>query len=140
MKPVMSRKPNRKANQKRREPKSEKVKKKTKSAPVNTDPSQIKPYEKYININESAYYIIFELGSLLGFDFLMLQVVKAWKSYNDFRNKPHSNVFTVGPSVAKVVKCKCGGVPNCKWCCGSGWLTRHVAKVKEIVEDQNIIV
>ncbi len=139
MKSVMSRKPNRSAIKNRRQKRESKTlpKKKIKSTPQDC---QLEPYEKYVNVDESAYFIIFELGSLIGFSSLMLLIIKAWKSHNAFKNKPNSNVFTIGPMAAKVVKCKCGGTNTCKWCCGSGWLTRHVSKVKEIVEDQEILI
>ena len=39
--------------------------------------------------------------------------------------------FVVGPCEAATVPCGCDVPHKCDWCCGCGWLTKHVKKIKD---------
>jgi hypothetical protein len=39
--------------------------------------------------------------------------------------------FVVGTCKALTVPCGCDDQPHCDWCCGCGWLTKHVKSIKD---------
>lgn len=39
--------------------------------------------------------------------------------------------LVVGPARAMTVPCGCPQPHKCDWCCGCGWLTRHVKAIKD---------
>ena len=39
--------------------------------------------------------------------------------------------FAIGPCVAATVPCGCEQPHKCEWCCGCGWLTKHVKTLQE---------
>lgn len=39
--------------------------------------------------------------------------------------------FTIGPCKAATVPCGCKKPHKCDWCCGTGWLTKHVKAIKD---------
>jgi hypothetical protein len=43
---------------------------------------------------------------------------------------PGSN-FVVGPCESMTVPCDCDAPHECDWCCGCGWLTKHVKAIKD---------
>lgn len=39
--------------------------------------------------------------------------------------------FVVGPCESATVPCECDPQHGCDWCCGCGWLTKHVKQIKD---------
>lgn len=60
-----------------------------------------------------------------GYGNIMDIVYKLW------RKKMSGSNFTIGPCESTTVPCECVSKNKCDWCCGCGWLTRHVKKVKD---------
>jgi hypothetical protein len=72
---------------------------------------------------------IYELGLKHGFGNIMSTASRLWS--RDAR--PVGSEFVVGPCAAEIVDCGCEHSHECDWCCGTGWLTAHVQKIKEAV-------
>jgi hypothetical protein len=39
--------------------------------------------------------------------------------------------FVIGPCENATIPCGCNPQEPCEWCCGAGWLTKHVKSLKE---------
>lgn len=66
-----------------------------------------------------------------GYGFTMQETVRLWrlKIGNDDHLKGSN--FVIGCCEQLTISCGCENEPDCHWCCGCGWLTRHVKAIKD---------
>jgi len=69
-----------------------------------------------------------------GYDRVMQLASLLWKNKMEEDGVPGS-YFVIGPHKSMVVSCGCDSPSSCDWCCGSGWVTRHVNVIKNGVID-----
>ncbi len=70
------------------------------------------------------------LGRIFGFGAIMQATNAAWNHQALELRRPGEE-RTIGPAAATTVLCECPEPGKCEWCCGSGWLTKHVKSLKE---------
>lgn len=69
--------------------------------------------------------VIRSLGEQIGFGNMMDLASRIWAE------DVSGGAFVVGPAKALTVECGCESPKGCDWCCGTGWLTKHVKSVKD---------
>lgn len=69
------------------------------------------------------------LGDQIGYGRIMQLCEEIWGEKDG-----NGGQFRHGPCVAMTVPCGCKIRHKCDWCCGAGWLTAHVKKVKDQLE------
>lgn len=95
---------------------------------------QLKQIEEFHKIRDAEMkWACDQLGKHFGYGALMKAAENAYRAAVR-ENYPGSN-FVVGPCEAMTVKCGCES-GRCDWCCGSGWLTKHVAKIRDQMESE----
>lgn len=72
-----------------------------------------------------------DLGRIVGFGNMMDLARQCWREELEDKGYFVGGEFAVGPCVAMTERCICGGKGNCDWCCGCGWLTKHVKRLAE---------
>jgi hypothetical protein len=77
---------------------------------------------------------IIELCEIHGYGRVMQVASSEWSKKSDSINLSGPN-FVIGSFESKVVSCECKYHHNCKWCCGSGWLTNYVKFLKTVSEE-----
>lgn len=90
--------------------------------------NSIAAQELYVNMTRRE---IKKVGDQFGYGLLMHEAQNLWRESlieNDF---PSGGEFAVGPCVALTVPCGCEHPHECDWCCGCGWLTKHVKEIKD---------
>lgn len=60
-----------------------------------------------------------------------------WRESLIEQGYPPGGEFIVGPCVTMTVPCECEDPVHCEWCCGCGWLTKHVKEVKDSQNDSS---
>jgi len=70
------------------------------------------------------------IGDVIGYGNTMDLAQKAWRESLESEYGFSGGEFTIGPCVSMTVPCGCAKPHKCDWCCGSGWLTKHVKKIK----------
>lgn len=75
-------------------------------------------------------YEVTKLGEGIGYGNMMHLAQACWKESLARQGYPTGGEFIVGTCVAMTVPCGCERY-SCDWCCGSGWLTKHVKEVKD---------
>ena len=73
------------------------------------------------------------LGLRIGFGALMQHANWAWAEVAESKGLGGSE-SAVGTAKAMTTDCGCTIPKYCDWCCGVGWLTHHVKKVKDSME------
>ncbi len=68
------------------------------------------------------------LGDAIGYGRMMQCAQECWKEVLQEQGF-EGGEFAYGPCVGMTVPCGCKS--NCDWCCGSGWLTKHVKQLKD---------
>lgn len=66
---------------------------------------------------------------LIGYGRVMQIASNAWREKAKEENQPDAGLM-IGPHAGMVVPCGCEPGSDCRWCCGSGWLTKHVKSLK----------
>lgn len=74
-----------------------------------------------------------DVCELLGYGRVMQIASVMWQEKAK-QSGPEGTGFVIGPHVAMTVHCGCNPDNNCEWCCGCGWLTKHVKALKEASE------
>ncbi len=77
-----------------------------------------------------------QLGRKIGYGNLMYVASQQWGEDLKQKWNEDGGQFAVGPCVVMTVPCGCKSPKDCDWCCGSGWLTKHVKKVKEASKNE----
>lgn len=78
--------------------------------------------------------VIRELGGKIGYGRLMQLASQEWGKSLNSKGLPSGGNFVIGPCSATVTQCGCSGAHTgdvCDWCCGTGWLTKHVREVQK---------
>ena len=70
------------------------------------------------------------IGDVIGFGRVMQLAQQAWREVLIKKYDHPGGEFSIGPCVSLTVPCECK-YGMCDWCCGSGWLTKHVKKMKD---------
>lgn len=79
--------------------------------------------ESYINtVTED----VVKVCRIHGYGLVMQLASQSWGAI-----QPGLNHVT-GPAAGMTVPCVCDSPFHCEWCCGTGWLTKHV---KELIKD-----
>ena len=71
------------------------------------------------------------LCDVIGYGYAMRRISEMWKEKLAINNDPDGGHFVVGPCESMTTACGCEVPHACDWCCGSGWLTRHVKTIKD---------
>ena len=71
-----------------------------------------------------------ELGDQIGFGYMMRYVQEEWRESMIKKGYNPGGEFIVGPCVITTEPCPDCEPMGCEWCCGTGWLTKHVAELK----------
>lgn len=82
---------------------------------------------------DKEYRQVQELGSRIGYGNLMHTASREWRDNLQERGL-EGGEFAVWPCVSMVTECGCDIPHQCEWCCGSGWLTVKVKKVKDAAQ------
>lgn len=75
--------------------------------------------------------LVKELGDQIGYGNMMHLASKIWKNMLKDKWNIEGGEFIVGPCASMVVPCECDVRSNCEWCCGCGWVTKHVKNMKD---------
>jgi len=111
------------------------------SKKVDTEDNYVPPdYSQYVtptmmNLNDSEHKLVATLGNEMGFGRIMQLARECWAE-ELAKQGFEGGEFQYGPCVALTTECGCSG--SCDWCCGSGWLTIHVKKLKDQSERHKI--
>lgn len=75
------------------------------------------------------------LGAVIGYGNMMHIASVSWGEKLAADGYPSGGEFVIGPCRALVVSCGCregevDGTGGCDWCCGCGWLTKHVREAQ----------
>lgn len=76
-------------------------------------------------ISQNHLQYLIPICEHFGYGATMSEAAKAWQK------KDPVGAFVVGPCKIMTVPCGCKSPYKCDWCCGSGWLTKHVKAVKD---------
>ena len=79
---------------------------------------------------EAAENRVLNACEFIGYGRVMQLASDAWKEKAKIKNQDGMGLV-IGPHVGMVEPCGCDPEQSCEWCCGSGWLTKHVKKLKE---------
>lgn len=74
-----------------------------------------------LNLNKLKH-----LAAEIGYGAAMHEITAAWAE------TAKGSEFTIGTCKAMTTPCGCKNRVECDWCCGSGWLTKHVKKIKNM--------
>jgi len=80
---------------------------------------------------EEEALAVYNLGKSIGFGNMMSLAQEAWEGMLESEYGYDGGAFVVGPCKVSVVRCGCSSPKDCVWCCGCGWLTAHVKKIKD---------
>ena len=69
-----------------------------------------------------------KLGEAIGYGRTMQLCEELWNESLKSKYGISGGAHSTGPCTALLVPCGCAG--NCDWCCGSGRVTKRVAKAK----------
>lgn len=72
-----------------------------------------------------------KLGEEFGYGAMMYSASELWGKMLNEKWKISGGEFVVGPCKSAIVECGCKRQSKCEWCCGTGWLTKHVKKLKD---------
>lgn len=75
-----------------------------------------------------------KLGDSIGYGRLMQLACQEWGKSLNANGQSSGGNFVIGPCSATVTQCGCSGAHTgdvCDWCCGTGWLTKHVREVQK---------
>jgi hypothetical protein len=75
--------------------------------------------------------LVKKIGEVIGYGNMMELASQLWRESLKESGYPVGGEHVVGPCAALTVPCGCEKPHKCDWCCGSGWLTKHVEKVKD---------
>lgn len=89
-------------------------------------PSEPKPYIGQTQAEQN----VLDACKKIGYRRVLQLVSESWQEIGQKNNEP-SMGNVIGPHVGMVVDCGCAPEARCDWCCGSGWLTKHVKVLKE---------
>lgn len=89
-------------------------------------PSEPKPYIGQTQAEQN----VLDACNKIGYGRVLQLVSESWQEIGQKNNEP-SMGNVIGPHVGMVVDCGCNPDARCDWCCGSGWLTKHVKALKE---------
>lgn len=67
----------------------------------------------------------------IGYGNMMSLARDLWREMLEKKFGLGGGEFAVGPCVVGTVPCGCDRPHECDWCCGCGWLTKHVKRVKD---------
>lgn len=85
-----------------------------------------------MDIKPDTYIVndIVTIAKRCGYGRVMQELSDAWqeKSTNEGRV---GEGLVIGPHAGLTTSCDCDKPSNCDWCCGSGWLTRHVKSLND---------
>ena len=70
------------------------------------------------------------LGQKIGFGNMMDIASRKWDERLKLKGLT-GGAFVVGPCKLMTFECGCKNAVKCDWCCGSGWLTKHVKEIKD---------
>ena len=77
------------------------------------------------------------IAELIGYGRVMQIASQAWEEKAISQGLDGSG-FVIGPCTALTESCGCVEVEgSCEWCCGSGWLTKHVKELKDYLVKVN---
>ena len=76
-----------------------------------------------------------EYAVIHGFGNVMHLAQQQWSQMLREKYGESGGELAIGPAVAMTVLCGCAELYRCPWCCGSGWLTAHVKKVKQSLNE-----
>lgn len=84
---------------------------------------------------EAEKEIVKNIGEKIGYGRMMQLAQELWREKLE-KEQPSlvGGEFAYGPCVSMTVPCECERTeenPHCDWCCGSGWLTEKVKKIKD---------
>ncbi len=71
---------------------------------------------------------VIKLGNQIGYGRLMQLASQCW---GEKLGRLKGGEFCVGACIAMTDKCGCDNPDKCDWCCGTGWLTKKVKKIKQ---------
>lgn len=81
-------------------------------------------------LHKQQQTILKPICETFGYGAVMTVVSELWQEKNE------AGAFVVGPCKGMVVSCGCEKPHKCDWCCGTGWLTKHVKVVKDKQHEQ----
>ncbi len=87
--------------------------------------------EYILEQQEDEKKFIKSIGKTMGYGRIMQLGQECWREALE-KEGYVGGEFQCGPCVALTVPCGCSG--SCDWCCGSGWLTKHVKSIKDKTE------
>lgn len=76
--------------------------------------------------------LVRELGDRIGYGNMMHLASGLWAKELFTSYGIVGGEFVVGPCKSAVVPCECETPSKCDWCCGCGWVTKHVKKMKDV--------
>ena len=76
-----------------------------------------------------------EIGQRIGYGRVMQLAQMLWRHYLEDMHAAPGGETVVGPCAMSTVPCGCQRPRDCDWCCGCGWLTPLVKKVKDGIWD-----
>ncbi len=88
---------------------------------------------RVLNQRKTEERAVAMLGKSIGYGRLMELAQQEWRRELQDGTGHVGGEFASGPCVALTVVCGCRyeeEVSRCEWCCGSGWLTRHVRELQ----------
>jgi hypothetical protein len=99
----------------------------------NNDSFSKEDLEIFKQIHEEHLEQVKKLGSLIGFGNIMDCASEVWSKLLIERGHPAGGEFVVGPCKIFTVPCSCikNNESFCDWCCGCGWITEKVARIKK---------
>lgn len=87
--------------------------------------SRVRVHDKITRFKGAAMKeVVVGLCEAMGYGAVMQVASEVWQA------KDPKGGFVVGPCAAFTEPCGCESPKDCEWCCGCGWLTKHVAIIK----------
>ncbi len=77
---------------------------------------------------EAAESQVKDLCEFIGYGRVMQIASEAWQEKDD------KGAFQIGTCVGLTEPCGCEKPSKCDWCCGTGWLTKHVKSLKNSLQ------
>lgn len=75
--------------------------------------------------------ILRQINPIVPYGVMMTLGQELWRESLIEQGYPPGGEFIVGPCVSMTVACDCENAAHCDWCCGCGWLTKHVKAIKD---------
>lgn len=102
--------------------------------PLYTPADLAKPYNLRNHRIFNERHLVKEIADVIGHGRLFQVAQQLWAADLAI-NHMDGGEFAFGPCVANTVICGCEYEPknpsnSCRWCCGAGWLTKHVREVQ----------